>query len=86
MGGGLTRESDETVEVFTAQATAGASLTLHLPVNGSMDADGHSACRERYMIGKDSTLPGVLYNNVEALLPTGHMNARWTDSLNSNQW
>jgi hypothetical protein len=33
-GGGFTRESGETAEAFTAQATAGASLAPHLPDNG----------------------------------------------------
>jgi len=33
-GSGLTRESGETAEAFTAQATAGASLAPHLPDNG----------------------------------------------------
>jgi len=33
-GGGLTREAGETAEAFTARATAGASMALHLPDNG----------------------------------------------------
>ena len=33
-GGGLAREACESVEAFTARATAGASMALHLPYNG----------------------------------------------------
>jgi hypothetical protein len=83
-GGGFTRESGETAEAFTAQATAG------LPWRRTcltMDADGRSASRKGCVLrGIGSTPPCVLSNKIDVLVPTGHMNAHCTDSLSSNHW